>query len=136
MMLNFSDDTQVKMKCTKKKKKVKVKKTKLFTVIETENTEKDFLLGFIKVGTDIAMTKTTYDKRFMSDFAFARRTVLEIDGYKILFERDTPDIGYFRHLSFLNSPHEIEIKKKTKNKILVKVTMNGHITNYELENYV
>ena len=108
----------------------------MFTVMETENTEKDFLLGFIKNGTDITMLDTTFSKQFMIGGAFKRRTVMEIDKYKIIFQFDNPDVGYFRHLSYLHRPHKLEIDKKTQNKILVKLTMDGQIINYEMENYV
>lgn len=122
----------------KKKKSVKKKKTvktKLFDALETDNYEKDFLMDFIRVGTDITMLDTSH-MQYISDSAFNRRTVLEIDKHKIVFERDTPEIGYLRHFSYIFRPHTLTIKKQTSDRILLKVVQDGRVTNYKLENYV
>jgi len=118
-----------------KKSKKKVVKSKLFNTVKTENSEKDMLMNFIKVGTDITMVDTTHNKQYMSECAFERKTVLDIDGYKITFERYTPEIGYMRHPSYLFRKHKLTIKKKTENKWLLKVEQDGHTTNYVFENY-
>ena len=131
-ILNFMDVTPTKTKKTSKKKVVK---SKLFNTVKTENTERDMLMNFIKVGTDIQMINTTLSKQFMSEFAFERKTVLEIDGYKITFERYTPEVGYMRHPSYYFRKHKLTIKKKTENKWLLKVDQDGHIINFVLENY-
>ena len=116
-------------------KKKKVIKSKLFNSVKTKESEKDMLLNFIRVGTDITMLDTTHRTNFMSDFAFKRRTVMDIDGYKILFERYTPEIGYFRHLAYFLRDPKITITKETGDKWIVNVKQDGHTTNYLLENY-
>lgn len=117
------------------KKSKKIIKTKLFDSVKEESFERDFLLSFIKVGTDITMLNTTFSKEFLSEFAFERKTVMDIEKHKIIFQRYTPEVGYLRHFSCLFRPHELVIHKFTQMKIKLIVKQDCIRSEYLIENY-